>query len=935
MRKSRINYLSALVVLAVLFSFSPLKPQETASDETSTTGVIDFKDQTSLQLDLEGHPFFRDMARREYVLLSLYRNLRTELDKRGPAALHRPGTPFQAIYDIPVEQAQSERQQGQALSRIARGIASVRALVEQGPQVVDLSDALRRLETRIYVFLKRQPEPSFTNMDLATSAVLAKYDAEVKALIASYEKLHSIERDNSEYGNNEIASRLREQRQALDVLLDEPVLNSPVPANAQKPLHDIVATVEDLGKTVSAPGTQRQQAALLQKLESQVASVIGPVATSKNADVFSLFGEWRAQTYAEYQAAFVRQRIIKKYLLTSGSEKERERMLQADLSDAVGSFNVRQFDLAADLFTRILHDYSPVYQDLTSVRFLRAECFYQQNLLDRARNDYAKLLSEQPSSAHGGDALLRVLQIAVKQQDWHAFDQAYSRINRAGQFVSAETEGKCRYLAGVAYLQNSRYVEAERALAAVTKSSPYSRQARFLLGLAKLGMNDTASGTAILQEFAGRKQFFRFSSEIAYLRSQALLKLGYLHYNRGEHDKALALFLGIPADFELHDKVMLGSAWANFRLGRHEQALALADFLTERYPYSENLYEARVLAGHCRSLLGEEDPALERLRYVTNARAVLMQSAQISEERRRLLKTLNESESLEQQAVRANNREVYEAAAIRSQKLYGLLADLRYRGSARGTLVADFARERNAILDQLDELDEIAASAEAAENEKLLNEIDSQRHRLARALEVYQSDLALSDKSFFVDYPLTTSEAVSSYRAQTHNRVLRELADEQAKLSANVRQIQSLLANSRDSRKAELGLVQRDFAQLGVNAELLRNRMLQHPVVKENTDYAFWASVSGLAVSDIVFNRMRQRDTAVADLARNVRAVDAIIEKRRDVLEQRLLEYDAVIAQIEREIESDASVRAEKQKEEYFKDSYFDKSEKEEKVSND
>ncbi|MDW7679987.1 MAG: tetratricopeptide repeat protein, partial [bacterium] len=242
------------------------------------------------------------------------------------------------------------------------------------------------------------------------------------------------------------------------------------------------------------------------------------------------------------------------------------------------------------------------------------------------------------------------------------------------------------------------------------------------------------------------------------IRNESLLKLGYLHYQRGEYDRALGYFSQISRGFENYDEGLLGQAWANLKKGKYDVAVNKVDVLSNNYLMSNYTYEALVLSAHCKRAQNQTQQALNDLRYVANSKMVLNKVHEYNQERRRVLKQLDELEALEEQVLEHQNRELYPKIVKTRELINTGLASFRFRGAVSSRIMEEYNSERKLLIRQVEEFDRIIQFAENEGDTKLLNDAVKQRDRMITVLKQYQLNKPLTKISYFMDYPVATRE---------------------------------------------------------------------------------------------------------------------------------------------------------------------------------
>ncbi len=898
-----------------------------------------FDDRAAFYLNQKSAVFFHDMVQKEKILLRMVRNVTAELEARGARTLLNDGIPLSEVY------GHSEA----LITGYAREITSILDLLQQVDRLEEtldledglvflqpLSDLRQRLRGLFDDWSLFKEQGAFSRSYVAFLA--REYGRELNELVSVYRQLDLLRLDASD--SDFVLAEITAQKGRIDALfsdLERTQGDTLVDGLAMEvtQIERVLSEIDQMIAQARARGNNQEgqlqhlRWQLTSTLDSRLAALMSGGEGAQGSELaFELFEAWRTQQFAEYEVNFLRHSIIKESLLAQGTQKEQSRMLTRDLKDALTSLAEHSYELAARQFTDVLKDYELYFFDLDGVRFYRAECYYARKLYDLAETDYDAVLKHAADSRYLNETLFRLMLIAEKRGDFAKFyerNQLFLALDLDGE---AELKDKVNLLAGYVYLKDERHAEAEAVLAEISLESRYHLSARFLTAQVMTTRSDFHDAVEVLESLVSRKNYPWTKSHVADFRNQALLKLGYLHYEMSDFEKAITCFNRISPGFAQYDRGLLGSAWSYLNMKRFEEALALTNILMTDHFDSETDYEALVLAATSKRHLNLEDGALEDLRYVTSTKRLLDIGRKFGEERRLILAKLNELERLERQAVASQHVDLVRQIGDRRDRLINVLHEFRFASGGEGPLMTAYLAEGDTLLDRIDDVNEVISTADAVGDEVALRQAQVQREHLLETLDRYHDALEHRKRILVKRRPLPTREMAQDYRQSVVGEMGIALAGEQAALRTRLQELHELRAmTEHEKENLDLHVLGNDLTALQQQAERLQTWLAHQDIPASESNFQHWANVSGMGVSDITYNRMRTNDHEVEALADNTETVTRVIRKRHQVLDRRMAEYDELIRRLEYEMQSREYDQYKRENEEYFRDIYFNQDE--------
>lgn len=768
-----------------------------------------------------------------------------------------------------------------------------------------------------------------------------------KYLDEKVDKVYS-EMDNKymllSYMARSINRELKHRGKKLDV--EEIVINKKI-GNSRKMIAEyknelnrirrIYLDLEDLQKNPDS----NEESEKIEQLHDSIVSAFDHPWVVSDAPAAKLEGEatldkflyeWKAHHYTEYEILFTKYRIIRKALIKHGTVNEKARMLEIDLIAAFKNFLDENHDLALLQLTLILEDYEDHFQEFDQVVYYRGESYYAQQQFDDAKNDYHTVVTKYPASQFFENSIFRLLDITYKLGELSEFYDYYRIFKSQQENFSSEFRNRCNYLAGYVFLMNSQFSAAYGALSNINADSPYYLKAQFLLGTVLVNQKQMEEAVTLFDEIIEFEN--RLDPELPYYQDSARLKKGFIQYDQGEFEKALETFNNISSEFMDYDKCLLGKAWTNLKLENHQEAIGNANLIIENHLSSDHIYEASILAAFSKNILDEDVSAKSDLEYVSNAEPVYELAEKYESERRVILKHLYRLKQMEEPILARRDEASYKKLTQIHSHLEQLLTLASYRLTHTALAIDKYSTERRAIIDQIEELDQMVIDAHGQSDKKTMLAANKQRERLLKTLDVYQSDKSIKNVNNYLDYPVVAKEGNANYRKRSLSELWTELKQEHRALKNNLQEIQKIRSDITENNKGRISTVDieflaHDFERLSNEIRQMQATLSENQVADVNTEYAQWADYSAFGISDFMFTSILETDEQIAQLALNISAITQILQDRKNLIEQKLLQYEEQIKMIEQDRLKQETIQKKESKESYFQDSYFDKSERE------
>ncbi|RMD97514.1 MAG: hypothetical protein D6814_09355, partial [Calditrichaeota bacterium] len=764
---------------------------QTASDQQAPLKV-DYQDRLRFYLDQKSKGFLKEMVAKEKLLLQMIQNISSEIRSRGVKGILADEPGFKHLYGD-IDQLVDEY--SHEISQVKTLLGDITQLEQQMEKqhrygMADLLSSLK--DSLANVIDNRDLYKMLPGTASHVSNLMKEYGLEINYFVKFYKKLVEMEKAAKRENDQALLDKIQGQkRKVLQYIASYQgaagdSLTTRLADVYQNEVKRSIEVLQELEKLEKKSALQNPEYLteieisrrdLLSNMDKRLLDLLGyrDYARMQGPTLSQLYQEWRRTRLAKFEAKYTEYLVMKKSLIQSADKKARNRMLQRDLGDALLNYADGDYYLAEMQLNKVIEDYGDYFSRFEAVYFYRAEALYAQLLYEQAYKAYQELLQKYPDTPHRDDVYLRLLTIAQTLGWKNEFKARYAEFLQFAPQVENKIRNRIYYLAGYYFLKLKDTKSAEEALAKIEKGSKYYFPGLYLTGLALANRHAYEGAVRIFSLLVNSNSLPWSDPKLALLKNHALLKLGYIYYDRGDYEKALAYLNRISLGAEERDKVLIGMAWAHMKNGDYDQAISNVHDLYQNFLSSNYTYEALVLAAHCKRLLNQPDDAMHDLRYVANARGVLDIADKYNEERKNLLLQMDELEKMEEKVLENQDRRLYDIIAQIKYELQQQLLNLGYEGGIGSTIVQEFDAERQSIYRQIQELDSIILAAKKAGNREVLKTAVNRRRRLVKALATYQADKSIDRVNYFLDYPLATRESSNKYRKQVLQEIIMDM----------------------------------------------------------------------------------------------------------------------------------------------------------------
>jgi len=906
---------------------------------------INFENRLRFYLDLKTKRFLKKMALKEKLLVELIQNITTEVQARGKSGVINGDAGF----DLVDEKVNSILKQYNEEIQSIKYIVSELDKLELTIQKIDdlkLLDEVEQLKDNLMGVLDKQKLTTSQMTKQQAANMIHEYSKEINQLLQFYEQIELFQTKASSIGDIEIVKQLDREKQRIIKIFEESRMAG---TTSDKLVKDYITEATSVVEILKKMDSLSEKAEVDSTLKVNIDDVRERVIANIDQRILQLFGiaqqdsfkgvtvsdyfkSWRSDRTAEFQVRYTRYKVIRDNLIRTGAQEERHRMMEHEIADALLNYSEQNYDLADMQFQQIYDAYQEYYSSLDGLIFFRSEANYANHYYDVARDGYSKIIQEYPNSQYVGQSYLHLMMICYTYNLYDEFFKYFSKVKDI-QSIDREDLNEAYYLAGYVHASQRRYQDAKTILENVKDDSKYYLTAQYLLGIVLTNLEKYPQAMSLFEIIATKQNYPWTDLTFSIILNESLLRLGYLHFQRGEYDRAINYFDQVSKGYKNYDESLLGQAWANLKKGQYDNAINKVDLICSSYLLSNYTYEALVLSAHCKRIQNRTDEALRDLRYVSKAKHVLGQVEEYNDERKKILKQLDELEVLEDNILDHQDRKLYPQVVKIRDLINDALMAFRYRGTVTSRMLDEYNDERKILIRQIEEFDSIIKYAEEHGNPGMGADAIKQRGRLIALLEKYQFEQSASGIGSFTDYPVAAKEGEVIYRRGIVNKLVGELIVEKQRVQKDLEIVAELLAVSDENKKmdavVDLEIIEEDLNDLNNQLNQFQVWLANHHIEEMNPETEQWANLSGFGMSDINFVSFRERIKQIGSYSKNLTHIDDVLKNKQHELEQRIWRFDSEVRKIQKEMETEKTRLEKLEKEKYFQDLYFETKTKE------
>jgi len=744
-------------------------------------------------------------------------------------------------------------------------------------------------------------------------SLLDSYNKELEKVLLLLDEINLLEKKAKQKVNFEALKSLSNLRTQVRKIIEESVL-------------DKYVEQLDLKNGDGSPGSQKGSNAPKGEETSTKDQ-----KTSRRQFADEYFEEWKYNRILDFKMKLTQYVYLRTKLIQTADPFQLKRMFSRDLKAALENFSVGDFALSRLQLQDILNTYYQ-YQTLDDVLFYSCESSYGLNYLDEALKGYQRLIEEYPQSKFWAKALVKMIYIYSVYNEVDKIHAVYQELLSQKERLDVESFGIVSYLVGYAQFKSGNYQKSLKALGNVSSESTYFFPSLYLSAACYSNLGEDQLAQSLYYRLIEEKQRSEKDPVLHQIRNNALLKLGLIYYERGEHQQAIAFFNMVSEDYSHYDLSVIGRAWSAYQIGNPAETLQNAEWLLKNSLMSRYAYEARVLAASSRELMGKSEEALEDLKQVYQAKFRADQSVVIPEDEKAMLGDVNTVESYERSMLDNKEQKLYNEIDKIQQFFHGTYPGDRGTVSPGNVNSSDYKNETKTLENKIALLDRLESEARENQQSDLLDDIRLLRSDLIQTLESH-TQTRYKRTDYYEEDPLIRRMGIAEHLKYLFQSLMVETVREKDQTVKDIEEAKKIIRLSKIQDQYNL-MIQTEIKK--EELEDYYNRLNQYEVwLRENfpqqmrVELDQWASFSGYGISNINFSRIKTCDRRMAGISKNIQKIDEIYLIKRKQLDRRIQGLLSDVEKIEDQMRSEAMKREEQEKDRFFKTDYFYKQKQE------
>ncbi len=266
-------------------------------------------------------------------------------------------------------------------------------------------------------------------------------------------------------------------------------------------------------------------------------------------------------------------------------------LAQRRLVDAETLIELKSYSEAATLLLDIVEKYpdTRVYDDAV---VLLGEAMYQERDILAARRYFKMAIDKKGSSRRQQQALERLIEIALKTDDYEGVDDY---LDRLAAVPAGQLEPSVPYVRGKYQFMRGRFDEALAAFNVIAPSNPYYLKARYFIGTTFVQNGDLAAAATAFDLVLKTQAATDGDREIQDL---ARMAMGRIHYERSQFAEAKNLYVSIDRRSPHFGDALFETAWTSIKASDFKSAHRAIDLMLLENPDTPRAPEMKLLMGN-------------------------------------------------------------------------------------------------------------------------------------------------------------------------------------------------------------------------------------------------------------------------------------------------------------------------------------------------
>ncbi len=718
--------------------------------------------------------------------------------------------------------------------------------------------------------------------------------------------------------------------------------------------------------------------AKLGEIESKIASVRESkevFAGQQVREIESLHAEYEKLYAAEYELTRGDVNSLRSAILSKAGKTAAQNLLEKQLEAAFARYKAKEYLTASFAFEDILDAYKEQFSDWTDVRYYLGLCYGALGDFDNADAQLSSVVTT--DDGYAAKALAELIRIAYVEGSRNRMEK-YFPVYQSKVVKTSATEDEYYqnyYYAGSTYFTTSDYSKCISILKTIPVTSRLGQPALLLIGHAYANLDDYDNAIDFLNQAANYPHSPKGTQpdRRRAVGDVARLKVAYIQYERNvpglKARNVLPPLKNVDIESEVHDAVLLVTAWAYFKDNNIDTAQAYVDSLLRSHPASDYIFEARTLLGNVKVLdprLDDKDReiyAVDAYNYVANSMEAKTLADRFVRERDSMLTVMD----ILKDAMRIASYRRDSAAFLRYDAIHQLIDQtVRNNGFARASKAAgsssQYREAINSLVSQLRVSEKLLKHAEERKDSRHVKELkesiqstlvdlesvmgfrnnsaimdsgssNRSMERLASQLGDQYAQLVLDNyttfetQTYFAQNTLPRLISEADNRNQTYSVLREKVAKERQLIQDNLTEIDRLtrLAVNQGNKDAEVRLRNEKNKLTDYYYRLADYEMwiMTQADVEIYADLDVWGDFASYGRNNITYVINTTKSESIQDMARAINQIDNVLRIRKRNYENQIAQLEKEILLKEREIREKELREMRTTSKEFFEEKYF------------
>jgi tetratricopeptide (TPR) repeat protein len=301
-----------------------------------------------------------------------------------------------------------------------------------------------------------------------------------------------------------------------------------------------------------------------------------------------------------------------------------QRSPEARIADGEMLLRSQDYARAAAVFNQVVEKYPNHPTAYPDALFMLGESYYGAKQYLSARRVYRQVVehgSERGFVAYQAKALGRLIDVALRTQDYATLDDVFSKIS---QLPPAAVEGELNYARAKGLFAKKDYAGARSALNGVSPQSAHYHQARYLVGVIAMreaappaSDKDKRPTTASRTRYAAAIEAFRQVTQLPadtdehrHVIDLSWLAIGRLLYETDQWMQAADAYNHVERGSAEFSAMLYELSWVYVRMGDADRALRSLEVLSIADPNSPYMADGTLLRADLMLRTGQFEKAL-------------------------------------------------------------------------------------------------------------------------------------------------------------------------------------------------------------------------------------------------------------------------------------------------------------------------------------